>query len=153
MTNELVQRIMADYTQIRNTVYTQNKFYNVYASEGVVIGSSLGTDADRLRYKLTYHAAPAWRVSLGGQYDRKGEGRFWDEYPQGVPDQEKFPSGRVQKRYDNYLGVDFLKGAEVEGYLKIGYMAIKNVDNRTGNFYSAYISFNLLLHFKQLFIL
>ena len=146
-------QIMADYTQIRNTVYTQNKFYNVYAHDRVVIGSSLGTDADRLRYKLTYHATPFLRVSLGGHYDRKGEGRYWDEYPQSVPDEEKFPSGRVQNRYDNYLEIEYLRGATVQGYLKIGYLAIKNVENQPENLYSPYISINLLCHFRQLFML
>jgi hypothetical protein len=146
-------QIALDYTQIRNTVYTQNKFYNVFANEGVVIGSSLGTDADRLRYKLTYHATPLLRIALGGQYDRKGEGRFTDVYSQGIPDQEKFPSGRVQKRSDNYLEVSVLKGAILEGYLKIGYVDIKKIDNQPGNFYSPYISLNLSYHIAHLFLL
>jgi len=146
-------QIAMDYTQIRNTVYTQNKFYNIFAHEGVVIGSSLGTDADRLRYKLTWHAASMLRIALGGQYDRKGEGRFTDIYAQGIPDQEKFPSGLVQKRFDNYLELSVLKGSTLEGYLKIGYVDIKEVDNQPGNFHSPYISLNLLYHIKHLFLL
>ncbi|HEQ99183.1 MAG TPA: hypothetical protein ENO22_07580 [candidate division Zixibacteria bacterium] len=141
-----------DYTQIRNTVYGQNKFYNVYTHEGVIIGSSLGTDSDRLRYAATYHANPFLRISAGGEYRRKGEGRYnTGEYP--APKGQKFPSGIVEEEWDNYLRLDILKGTTIEGQVTAGYKSIENLDNIEGNCLdSPYLSVNILYHFKRAFL-
>ncbi|MBD3218752.1 MAG: hypothetical protein GF310_10775 [candidate division Zixibacteria bacterium] len=142
-----------DYTQIRNSVYGQNKFYNVFSHEDVIIGSSLGTDSDRLRYRATYHTNPFLRISIGGEYRRKGEGRYdTAEYP--APKGLDFPSGIVENEWDNYLRFDILKGTIIEGAVTAGYRSIENLDNADGeSLDSPYLSVNIFYHFKQLFLL
>jgi len=141
-------QIQADYTQIRNTVYGQNKFYNVFTNHGTVIGSSLGTDSDRFRYSLTWHANRIFNVSLGGRYQRKGEGRYYKWIEGGAPKGEKFPTGVVEKRWNNYLRANVHIGTTVFGDITIGYEDIKNLDNLDTNDHSPYILVNLIYHLK-----
>lgn len=146
-------QIKVDYTQIRNTVYGQNKIYNIFTNSGVIIGSSLGTDADRLRYALTYHATPYLNISAGGEIRRKGEGNIYDTSVYPAPKGQKFPTGVVEKTYDNYLQAHILYKTSIEGRITAGYQKIKNVDHASGDFDSPYFSINLLYHFKIFFLL
>lgn len=146
-------QVEVNYTQIRNTVYGQNKIYNIFTHDGVIIGSSLGTDADRLRYALTYHAAPYLSISAGGEIRRKGEGNIYDTENYPAPKGQKFPTGIVEKTYDNYLQAYVLYGTNIEGRVTVGYEKIKNVNHHAGDFDSPYISVNLLYHFKIFFLL
>lgn len=139
-----------DYTQIRNTVYGQNKFYNVFANQGVVIGSSLGTDSDRFRYVATAHIASYLRLKAGGSISRKGEGRFDDSDSYPAPKGEKFPSGVVQTSYDHYLRAEILKDNFIESDLTIGYLSISNLYNTAQDYKSPYIFINIAVHLSKL---
>ena len=143
-------QIEVDYTQIRNTVYGQNKPYNSFSNEGVVIGSSLGTDSDRLRYVFTAHVSPYLRIKAGGIITRKGEGRFYntDNYP--APKGEKFPSGIVETEFNNYLRAEILHNNTMETYITCGYRHFENVDNSGNDNYSPYISLNIAYHINFL---
>lgn len=139
-------QIEADYTQIRNTVYGQNKFWNVFANEGVVIGSSLGTDADRLRYRITWHHSPLLRFAVGGSFDRKGEGRYdnRDAYP--APQDQPFPSGTVQERWDNYFQVHLFNNHQFELLARGGYRHIDNLNNMDSDFHTYYLTLNIFYY-------
>ena len=139
-------QIEIDYTQIRNTVYGQNKPYNSFSNEGVVIGSSLGTDSDRLRYVFTAHLAPCLRIKAGGSITRKGEGRFYDTDNYPAPKGEKFPSGIVETRFNHYVRAEILYNNRIESYITCGYEHFENVDNSSYDEYSPYISVNLNYH-------
>jgi hypothetical protein len=146
-------QVEVEYTQIRNTVYGQNKFYNVFTNYGVIIGSSLGTDADRWRYALTYHATPYLRLTAGGEIRRKGEGDIYDTENYPAPKGQKFPTGVVEKTYDNYLQAYVLYGTTIEGLVTIGYRKTKNLDHQPVDFDSGYISVDLFYHFKAFFLM
>jgi Capsule assembly protein Wzi len=141
-------QIEADYTQIRNTVYGQNKFYNVFANNGIVIGSSLGTDSDRLRYKLTWRPNQYVYTSVGGSYRRKGEGRYYLWSNDLVPKGQKFPSGIVEKQWDNYIRVDIHHNSTIFGDITIGYADIENFNNQKINTQYPYILVNFVYHLK-----
>lgn len=141
-------QLVMDYTHIRNTVYGQNKFYNVYAHHGVVIGSSLGTDADRLRATAIAHLNPCLRISLAGEYSRKGEGRYDDPQEHGVEKGEKFPSGRVETTQTAFLKLELNRQSVLQAELTAGYRDIRNWKNYNIDRDTYFINFNLRYSFR-----
>jgi len=123
-----VEKLRADiqYTQIRNWVYGQVDPTNAYFNSGTIIGSSLGPDADRLRYSASYAMSRTFVFTSGGEYSRKGEGEAVSAQPSPVPDDNKFPTGEVYRKWSNYIQAEIITGSLLNATVKAGYYNIEN---------------------------
>lgn len=138
-------RLRADlqYTQIRNYVYGQRLTHNRFTNYGVIIGSSLGPDVDRLRYAASYVATDELTVSLGGVFSRRGEGRISDPQDINLPRSMKFPSGIIEKTWTNYLRLELFAGTSLSMVTEAGYTDVKNKDNTEAKSHSKFFNLNL----------
>lgn len=85
------------FTRVNTTVYGQNQPQNLYLYYDKPIGYFDGNDQDRLLALTRYHWSQSVDLELEFQYTRKGEGRIEKHERSGVPFQEKFPTGVVEK--------------------------------------------------------
>lgn len=136
-------RLDAQYTQIRNYVYGQARRQNIFTNSGIVIGSSLGPDADRTRCKVSYSLTSDITLLAGGSFWRKGEGRASDPQPSAVPKGEPFPSGVVQQASTIYLGMSLLGGTVLDLEVEAGLYRIDNLANEPGRHESPYVDINI----------
>jgi len=136
-------RIDFQYTQIRNYVYGQRLTYNVYTNDAEVIGSSLGPDTDRFRYKVSLALTRDLTVSAGGHFARKGEGRITDPQDVALPRHEEFPSGVVQKSWTNSVVLDLLLGNWLDARAEAGYLDVENHGNSEQSLHSPFFKVDL----------
>ncbi|MBK7092892.1 MAG: hypothetical protein IPH59_14435 [bacterium] len=87
----------ASYTRVNTTVYGQNQPQNLYLYYNKPIGYFGGNDQDRFLAMARYHASRALDLELEFQFNRRGEGRIEKHDRSGVPFEEKFPIGIVEK--------------------------------------------------------
>ena len=85
------------YTRVNTTVYGQNQPQNLYLYYDKPIGYFDGNDQDRLLALARYHWSQSFDLELEFQYTRKGEGRIEKHERSGVPFEDKFPTGVVEK--------------------------------------------------------
>lgn len=92
-----------EYQRINTFVYGQGQPWNRYFhhrdvnGEVVGIGSSMGTDADRITIIPLYHLNSLVDVVTRLDYVRRGENRIADPQQSGVPKDVPFPSGTVER--------------------------------------------------------
>jgi len=147
----MLERLKVDlqYTLVKNYVYGQRVPHNIFTNNGVIIGSSLGPDSDRLRYAATYALSTDITVSLGGVYRRRGEGRVTDRQNIPLPRHQKFPSGIVEETWVNRLIVTLLHGSTVDLQIEAGYFRINNIANTGESIESPYARINLQYDFQR----
>jgi hypothetical protein len=146
-------RIDAQYTQIRKWVYGQAKPDNAFTNNGVVIGSSLGPDADRTRISATYALTEDLTFSVGGSLRRKGEGRVTDPQSGRVPKGEPFPSGTVEEASSEFLRIGYLRGTSVDLGVEAGFYRVLNPGNVLGRIDSPYIDINIQYYLQRWLLL
>lgn len=142
-------RVDLQYTQLRNWVYGQSKPSNAYFNEGVIIGSSLGPDADRLRYSLSYAVSQCLIVTAGGEYSRKGEGEAVSAQPLPIPDDDKFPTGTVFRKWSNYVRAEVITGSLLNATMTAGYYSLDNPRPAYLDSESAFVNLNLSYEFQR----
>jgi len=118
-------RLDLQYTQIRNYVYSQRLKQNIYTNNNVLIGSSLGSDVDRTRYKASFVAHPDIVIAIGGEYMRKGEGNFREPLQEPVDKSESFLTGEVRKSWSNYVELQVLTGNMLDVVARAGYVDVR----------------------------
>lgn len=121
-----------DYTFIDKWVYTHKKPQNSYTKEGMIIGDSLGPDADLLRLSLNYWILKNLYLITQVSYQRKGEGRV-DEPYKGGDTNPPFPSGIVEHK--TLLEIKIHYEPYWRAFLEplIGWERIKNKGNIRGD--------------------
>lgn len=93
------------YTRVNTTVYGQNQPQNLWLHFGEPIGYFGGNDQDRVLALFRYHLNQIVDLELELQYNRRGEGRIEQHIKTGVPFEDKFPTGVVEKAPSAKLGV------------------------------------------------
>ncbi len=144
-------RFDLQYTQIRNYVYGQVFPRNIFTNRGVIIGSSLGPDADRVRFTTSYVANRHLVLEAGAMFARKGEGRITDPQLGGVPKNEKFPSGLAQKKLRLHFGVSLTFAPLLDLHLIAGYSRIDNPENLIGMTESPFADLSVQYDFQRWF--
>lgn len=127
-----------EYSRVNTTVYGQNERENRYYyrrdldHQVIPLGSRYGPDADRLTYRIIYHAVDWLDLTATAERRRRGEWDIEDIQLSGVPHGVPFPSGVVDRRWDLSLGFDFqyenIVFVEVTG----GWSHRKNENNISG---------------------
>jgi len=142
-------RIDLQYTHVMNYIYGQIYPRNIYTNQGVIIGSSLGPDADRTRLKTFYVVNRNITLEAGGVVTRKGEGKITDPQLGGVPKGGKFPSGVVQKTMKLNFGASLIFAPLLNLHFEAGYFRIDNPDNLTGKVESPFVDFSFQYDFQR----
>ena len=147
------ERLRADlqYTIVRNHVYGQRQPFNTYTNNGVIIGSSIGPDADRIRCRAAYVISDRITASLGGIHIRKGEGAVTDRQDIPLPRDEKFPSGTVEKTWVNYFSLELLCGSSLDVQIEAGHFHIDNYANSARSIDSPYLRINIQYDYQLRF--
>ncbi len=140
------------YTHVMNYIYGQIYPRNIYTNRGVIIGSSLGPDADRTRLKAQYAVSRYFTLNAGGMFARRGEGRITDPQLGGVPKGEKFPSGTVQETLKLNLGLSVIFAPLLDIRLDAGYFKVNNPDNLTGRIESPFLDLSIHYDFQRWFL-
>ncbi len=152
--------LRGEYLRINNRVYNQFLSRNRYVNRGRLIGNNFGPDGDRWSISFEKWLHPDSRLALGLSYQRKGEGKFNDNWTTPWLSSESdysetFPTGIVERTLTAQFGF--------EGYLnkyifldsKAGLEHIANFahtknDNRSIPFISLRITACLTKAFKIL---
>jgi len=146
-------RLDGQYTKIRKYVYGQVRQQNIFTNNGIVIGSSLGPDADRARCRASYSLSSDITLCLGGSLVRKGEGRATDPQSSAVPKGEAFPSGIVERASTIYLEMSLLGGTVLDLEVEAGLYKVDNLANRPERLESPYIDIQIQYDFQRWFLL
>lgn len=85
------------YTRVNTTVYGQNQPQNLYVYYFEPLGYFGGNDQDRFLALARHHFSSSLDAELEFQYTRKGEGVIEKHERSGVPFEDKFPIGIVEK--------------------------------------------------------
>ncbi|UCD93885.1 MAG: hypothetical protein JSU69_08945, partial [Candidatus Zixiibacteriota bacterium] len=94
--------VEAEYLRIANRTYNQQMARTRYENRGALIGHGFGPDGDRLSLSFAKWYEFSHRMSLNLVYQRKGEGRYDNEWTSPWDDvegdySEPFPTGVVEK--------------------------------------------------------
>ncbi|MBD3297211.1 MAG: hypothetical protein GF341_01020 [candidate division Zixibacteria bacterium] len=131
--------ITAEYQRINTFVYGQsrpwNRYYHHRSLDGHVIGigATLGTDADRMTLRPTWHHSKWFDVRGLFEYVRHGENRIDSEQAGTVPKNVPFPSGIVERRATVALGPHIQLGGTLILDMLAGYQRTTNVGNVDGH--------------------
>ncbi len=120
------------YTRVNTTVYGQNQPQNLYLYYGKPIGYFDGNDQDRILALLRYHISRTFDAELEFRFTRKGEGRIVQHVKSGVPFEDKFPTGVVEKSPSVRLGLLMFDSRLIEGRLDLRYSHFNDYRNQAG---------------------
>jgi hypothetical protein len=134
-----------EYRRITNRTYNQEHLRNRYLNRGVLLGDTLGPDADCLTLRVAKWFGAFDRLQFSVSYQRRGEGRYnspWDKpwLDSTGEFHEKFPTGVVEKKGTVSLGfIGFIGKTlylDCEGGIRF-YRNLDNIksDNRTVPFF------------------
>ncbi|KAA3615530.1 MAG: hypothetical protein DWQ05_14360 [Calditrichaeota bacterium] len=98
--------VKGTYTRIDPWFYTHNDSANVYSHYGESLGSKLGPNADRVRFRLYYQPHRDSRWELRYAFVRKGRGTITDQHTYEDDGRfKKFLHGTVEKNSEFGLGL------------------------------------------------
>lgn len=132
-------RLNGEYQRINTFVYGQDRPWNRYFNErdfnGAVvgIGSELGPDADRITVLPIYHLTSAIDLTATIDYRRRGEYRFDQPQPSGVPKDTPFPSGTVESKLQLAVGTRLQRRGQIVADALVGRYSIDNLANIDGS--------------------
>ncbi len=124
--------VKLSYTRVNTTVYGQNQPQNLYLYYWRPIGFFGGNDQDRMTAMFRYHLSNAIDAEIEFQYWRRGEGRIEKHQASGVPYQQKFPTGVVEKNPSLRLSLFWLDRRLIEGRLDARYNHYSNFRHQAG---------------------
>jgi len=127
------------YTRVGTFVYGQQKPWNRYTYQDVVLGHLLGSDFDQWQVSLQYLPHRYFTFSLEGSYLRQGEMTADSLYDPIIPKNTPFPSGIVEKSWTGSFGVRFQPDAHLIASLQTAYQSFKNhqhIPGRDKDFWS-----------------
>ncbi len=120
------------YSRVNTTVYGQNQPQNLYLFYGKPIGYFDGNDQDRILALLRYHISRTYDAELEFRFTRKGEGRIEQHVKSGVPFEDKFPTGVVEKSPSVRLGLLMFDRRLIEGRLDLRFSHFNDYRNQEG---------------------
>ncbi len=121
-----------EYTRVGTFVYGQQKPWNRYTYQDVVLGHLLGSDFDQWQLVLKYLPHKFFTLNLAGSYTRQGEMTADSVYSDPIPKNTPFPSGTVEKVWSGSLGVTFQPDAHLIANLNFLYQDFKNYQHLSG---------------------
>ncbi|MGB5106045.1 MAG: capsule assembly Wzi family protein [Candidatus Zixiibacteriota bacterium] len=121
------------YTRVNTTVYGQNQAQNLYLYYGQPIGYFDGNDQDRILALARYHAGSTLDLELEFQFTRKGEGRIEQHAFSGVPFEDKFPIGVVEKSPSIKATALWFGSGPIEGRVSARYAHFNNYRHVCGD--------------------
>jgi hypothetical protein len=123
---------VVEYTRIDRYVYGQRRECNYYLHDGVIIGSDLGPDADRIT--LSTGSATFWPFTsvITLNHTRHGEGSVAEGWPDSVQATGSFPSGTVEHSTGAVLDLSYFHSDWLEVHGSISRSWVRNLDNVHG---------------------
>ena len=136
-----------EYSRIKNFVYGQNRYYNLYTYYSVPIGAPQGPDGDYWLFRYKQYLNKKFDASFTAEYRRHGEGRV-AVHPATVVAFTKFPSGRVDKMLALELSAAYQYKANLFVRVDFGIKNRDNVENVSGvSSRDRFVSFHLGYNF------
>ena len=120
-----------EYTRVGTFVYGQQRLWNRYTYNDVVVGHLFGSDFDLWRLSLEYLFLKDFVAVLEGSYRRQGEMTADSLYQSPLPDLP-FPSGVVEKVWMAGAGVSFQPDAHLMANINFAYQDFKNFGHLSG---------------------
>jgi hypothetical protein len=124
------------YTRVGTFVYGQQKAWNRYTYQDVVLGHLFGSDFDLLQMNLDYIFHQDFTLFLGGSYKRQGEMTPDSVYPDQIAKGVPFPSGTVEKIWTGSAGLRFQPDAHLAASLDLSYQDLTNYQHLSGKKHS-----------------
>jgi hypothetical protein len=130
--------VNAEYQRINTFVYGQSRPYNRYfhyyglGGNPIGIGSNLGTDADRIIVRPTWHCSGNLDVTGLFEYIRRGENRIDAPQASGVPKGVPFPSGVVERSTAAGAAVHAQMGGHAILDVLMGFERVSNLGHSDG---------------------
>ncbi len=117
---------LTEYVRVNRWTYTHLEPDNQFTHFGTMIGHPIGTDADLLTFRASYHATPSAVVEGSLSHQRNGEAditdRFYGEDFENIP----FPSGIVERLTEFRLGWKYSPIKGVKGTINYAWRHIQN---------------------------
>lgn len=135
------------YTRVNSTVYGQNQPQNLYLYYNKPIGYFGGNDQDRILALTRYHFSSEFDVELEFQFTRKGEGRIEKHDRTGVPFEDKFPIGVVEKSPSVKVTALWFGQGQFEGRVSARFAHFSNYRNVCGDNANR-VEFNLFVAYN-----
>lgn len=118
---------LTEYVRVNRWVYTHLEPDNQFTHFGTIIGHPIGTDADLLTFRVSYHATPSAVIEGNLSHQRNGEAditdRFYGEDFRNIP----FPSGVVERLTEFRLG---WKYRPIKGFKGSINYALRHIQSR-----------------------
>ncbi len=131
--------VNAEYQRINTFVYGQSRPHNRYyhnfdlGGDPIGIGSNLGTDADRVIVRPSYHCTVNIDVTGLIEYVRHGENRIDTPQAGAVAKSVPFPSGIIERRTTAGAGIHAQVGGHAIFDLLLGFERVRNVAHADGD--------------------
>ena len=120
---------LTEYVRVNRWVYTHLEPDNQFTHFGTMIGHSIGTDADFVTFRVSYHATPSAIIEGSLSHQRNGEAditdRFYGEDFENIP----FPSGVVERLTEFRLGWKYRPRKGIKGSINYAWRHIQNREN------------------------
>lgn len=137
-----------EYTRIDRYVYSQRELYNYYLHHGLIIGSGLGPDADRISLSTGTSILFPLLAKVTVSHTRHGEGSIEDGWPEGLESGAVFPSGVVEYTTDASLFLSWYIFDAIEAHATVSNDWIRNNEHNPGeSTTSASGSFEIIYNF------
>lgn len=120
---------LAEYVRVNRWTYTHLEPDNQFTHFGTVIGHPIGTDADLLTVRASYHATPSAIIEGRLSHQRNGEADITDRYYGEDFENIPFPSGVVERLTEFRLGWKYRPRKGVKGFINYAWRYIQNRDN------------------------
>lgn len=125
---------LTEYVRVNRWTYTHLEPDNQFTHFGISIGHSIGTDADLLTFRVSYHATPSAIIEGTFSHQRNGEADITDRYYGEDFENIPYPSGIVESLTAFRLGLKYRPIKGIKGSINYAWRHIQNsehVENET----------------------
>lgn len=119
-----------EYIRTTNYLYSHRQEETFYQYKGRTLGTSLGPDAERIGFLLSFDFLEELTLIGGYRFERKGEGKIGDYFSSSEEARENiFLSGIVEKRHVPVLGFDYQISPELRAKVLLEMELLNNADH------------------------
>ncbi len=117
---------LTEYVRVNRWAYTHLEPDNQFTHFGIMIGHPIGTDADFVTLRISYHATPSAVIEGSLSHQRNGEADITDRYYGEDFENIPFPSGIVERLTEFRLGWKYRPINGFKGSINYAWRHIQN---------------------------
>ena len=117
---------LTEYVRVNRWTYTHLEPDNQFTHFGISVGHPIGTDADLLTFRVSYHATPSAIIDGAFSHQRNGEADITDRYYGEDFENISYPSGIVESLTAFRLGWKYRPIKGIKGSINYAWRHIQN---------------------------